>query len=464
MTRDCDVAIIGAGTAGLTAESAARKAGARTLLIDPEFSGTTCATVGCMPSKLLIAAADAAHGVRAAATFGISAEPSIDGPAVFARVRDLRDRFAQGVRDRIANLPEGTCLRSRARFTGPTALALDTGEAVEARAIVVATGARASIPKPYRDLPNLLTNETVFELDDLPDSLGVIGAGPIGLELAQAFARLGVRVHLFDIGDRLAALQDPAVNVRLKALLAEEIDLHLDTEAQAQLSGRGLSLTWDGGSAEVSHLLIAAGRPPALDDLDLERSGLALDGDGMPDVDPHTLRCGQSAIFLAGDVNGERPVLHEASAEGTIAGANAGAFPEVQAASRSVPFVLTFTRPEVAEIGAIGRDGDLVGEADYRDQGRARVEARNHGLLRLYAEPGTSRLTGATLCAPDGGHLAHLLAWAIGSGATASELLDRPFYHPTLEEGVSTALKAICAQCDLPRPWSRPDGPRPGGG
>ena len=155
-----------------------------------------------MPSKLLIAASHAAHAARRAPVFGVHpGDPVIDGPVVMARVRAERDRFVDFTRETFDDLPEGTAVRARARFIGPSELMLDDGRRVQARAVVIATGSQAQIPEPFRDLgPRILTNETIFELPDLPDSLAVIGGGPIGLELAQAMGRLGVPVTLFDPG------------------------------------------------------------------------------------------------------------------------------------------------------------------------------------------------------------------------------------------------------------------------
>ncbi|MFN6980158.1 MAG: FAD-dependent oxidoreductase, partial [Gemmobacter sp.] len=196
----CDVAVIGAGTAGLAAERAARAQGARTLLIDPDFNGTLCATAGCMPSKLLIAAAHAAHSARQAPVFGVATGPvRIDGPQVMARVRRERDRFARLTREGIDDLPQGVAIRGRARFVGPQSLVLDDGRRIAARAIVIATGSVPVIPPPFRDLGNrVITTDALFDLHDLPRSLAVIGGGPIGLEMAQAMGRLGVEVTLFD--------------------------------------------------------------------------------------------------------------------------------------------------------------------------------------------------------------------------------------------------------------------------
>jgi dihydrolipoamide dehydrogenase len=216
----CDVAIIGAGTAGLAAERAARKAGAKTLLIDDRFAGTTCASVGCMPSKLLIAAADAAFYARRASTFGIETKTSMDGRAVMARVREERDRFVAETLKSIERIPAGICVRQRARFSDATTLALDDGRKVSAKAVVIATGSRPSVPKPFEKLGDIvLTNETIFELESLPRSVAVVGAGPLGLELAQAMARLGVETTMFDQGEHIAALRDAEVAKNLRSVL-----------------------------------------------------------------------------------------------------------------------------------------------------------------------------------------------------------------------------------------------------
>ncbi|TNF22643.1 MAG: dihydrolipoyl dehydrogenase [Rhodobacteraceae bacterium] len=457
----CDVAVIGAGTAGLAAQSVARKAGAQVLLIDPAYSGTTCATVGCMPSKLLIAAADAAHGVRTAETFGIRATAEVDGPAVMARVRKLRDHFVAGVTRAIDRLPEEVRITARASFSGPGTLDLDDGRSVAARAVVIATGARPAIPGPFKAVSeHILTNESLFEMTDLPRSVAVIGAGALGLEMAQALHRLGVRVEVFDMGETVAGLRDAAVSEVLRDLLKAEMPLHLGVKPEVSPEPEGVTISWEGRSRDFQHLLVAAGRPANLDGLHLERAGIDLGEDGMPGIDPETLRCGETSVFIAGDANGHMPLLHEASHEGCIAGRNAAAFPEITRFARHVPFVLTFTRPEAAQIGTIpDEDGSeiVTASASYEDQGRARVEARLGGLCRIHARRSDGRLTGASLCAPDAGHLGHLFALAIDAGLSAGDLLAMPFYHPTLEEGLKPALRALCEQVDQPHDASRQD-------
>lgn len=453
----CDVAIIGAGTAGLAAERAARKNGASTLLIDPEFSGTTCATVGCMPSKLLIAAAKARHAVTRAEIFGIRAgDVVVDDRALWQRIRAERDRFVCLTQESIADIPEDVRITGRARFARPGVLQLEDGRAIDARAIVLATGSRPAMPDAFAALGELaLTNETVFELETMPSRLAVIGSGAIGLELAQAFARLGVKVALFDTSRTMANLRCPRVHDALHAVIERDLALHLGVEAMPERQGDGVRIRWTGGStgeAMFDRVLVAVGRPPVLDTLDINKAGLALDDHGVPCHDRGTMRCGDSNVFLAGDVAADHPLLHEASHDGAIAGRNAAAFPAPIVTDRYVPFSVIFTDPQVVSIGQAEADGAVSGTADFGDQGRARVEARNEGALTLYAAAPDGVLIGADLVAPAGEHLGHLLAWVIQQKMTATEVLQMPFYHPTIEEGLKEALRTVCAATPLPIP------------
>lgn len=461
----CDVAVIGAGTAGIAAERAARKAGARTLLIDPEFRGTLCANTGCMPSKLLLAAAHAAHDIKRTPVFGVhSGDIRIDGPAVMARVRHERDHFVKATRSSFDDLADGTMLKSRARFVGPNDLVLDDGRKVTAGAIVIATGSTPLIPPPFQGLGDrMLTNETIFELPDLPESLAVIGGGPIGLELAQAMGRLGVPVTLFDKNTTLGKARDPQVAQALCEAVGRGVTLRLGCDTKAVLDGDQVRVEWTGdddGSAKFSHVLVAVGRPPNLSGLSLEHSGLALDDHGTPLFNVQTMQCGDAPIFMAGDADADVPLLHEASTEGAIAGGNAATYPKVRPGDRSTAFSMIFSDPPHASIGE-APDQAICGRADYSDQGRARAEARAEGCMAIYADP-QGRLIGADICVPGGEHLAHLLVWAVQTGCTAMDLLALPIYHPTLEEGMKSALRDICAQTSQPEPNNRDTGCPPG--
>lgn len=310
----CNVAVIGAGTAGLAAERAARSSGATTLLIDPKYAGTMCATVGCMPSKLLIAAAHAAHAANYTEMFGIEVDGiRIDGAAVMQRVREERDRFARLTREGIEDIPEAVRLTGRARFAGATTLILDDGRKIEARTVVIATGSTPFVPAEFAGLGSrILTNQTIFELEDLPDRLALVGAGAIGLELSQAMARLGVAVTLFDNGHRLGAIRCDKVHSALREIVAKDVELKMGTTLDAKANDNSVTLEWSGdttGEADFDYVLVTTGRPPNLDTLDLGQTGLELGDDGVPLHDRETMRCGDSPVFLAGDVADEGPLL-----------------------------------------------------------------------------------------------------------------------------------------------------------
>jgi dihydrolipoamide dehydrogenase len=445
----CDVAIIGAGTAGIAAEQAARENGASTLLIDPEFRGTLCANTGCMPSKLLIAAAHSVHHIESAPIFGIHAGPvKIDGPAVMARVRGERDYFVDATKSSFDDLPDGIMIKSKARFTSQHELQLDDGRRITANAIIIATGSTALVPEAFQGLGDrVLTNETIFELPDLPQTLAVIGGGPIGLELAQAMGRLGVAVTLFDTSKVVGNARDPKVAQVLRDAVQRDVTLRLGCDTKAALDGDKLRIDWTGddhGHAHFSHVLVAVGRPPNLDGLSLENSGLTLDDHGTPEFNRQTMQCGTSSIFIVGDADADVPLLHEASDEGAIAGANAARYPDIKSGHRSPRFSMIFTDPSYAAIGKIP-DDCMMGRADYSNQGRARAEGRAEGSMAIYADH-KGRLIGADMCVPVAEHLAHLLVWAIQTENTAMDLLKVPFYHPTLEEGMKSALQQISTQ------------------
>jgi dihydrolipoamide dehydrogenase len=462
-TLTCDVAVIGAGTAGLAAERAARANGASTLLIDPAFSGTTCATVGCMPSKLLIAAAKARHAALRADSFGmIIGEVAVDEAAMFERIRSERDRFVRLTREGIKEIPSSVRIRARAKFAKPGTLALDDGRLIEARAIVIATGSRPAMPDVFAALGSrALTNETVFSLTSLPKRLAVVGSGAIGLEMAQAFARLGVDVVLFDKAETMAGLRCPRVHKALKSIIVKDMALHLGVEVVPELQDDGVMIRWTGaskGEALFEKVFVAVGRPPVLDGIAIENANLELDDEGVPCHDRETMRCGDSNVFLAGDVALDHPLLHEASHDGAIAGRNAAAFPAPIRISRYVPFSIVFTDPPLVSIGEAEGEGAVSGTSDFSDQGRSRVEARNEGVLTLYAAAPDGLLIGADMIAPAGDHLGHLLTWAIEQKLTATQALEMPFYHPTIEEGLKAALRTVCAATPISVPESQDKG------
>ena len=450
-----EVAVIGAGSAGLAAYRAARSHGKRVVLIEGGPYGTTCARVGCMPSKLLIAAAEAAHMIGIAPTFGVHAGARrIDGREVMARVRRERDRFVGFVLEGVEAIPAEDRLRGHARFIDAHTLLIDDHTTVHAGQVVIATGSRPQTPPELLAAGDrLITSEDVFDWTDLPASIAVIGTGVIGLELGQALHRLGVRVALFGRGTQLAGISDPAVRDSAELAMQSELDLRLNTTISGVVrNANGVTLAWRGidgvPRTEAFDLVLAAtGRIPNLERLMLPATGLALDKRGIPLFDRYTMQCGESTVFIAGDAASERPLLHEAADQARIAGDNAGRFPDVQPGLRRVPLAIAFTDPQVAVVGtgfhALETGGTASGEVSFVNQGRSRVMLQNHGLLRVYGAYDSGRFLGAELCGPRAEHLAHLMAWALQAEMTVSQMLDMPFYHPVVEEGLRTALREL---------------------
>ncbi|MGH7789899.1 MAG: dihydrolipoyl dehydrogenase [Candidatus Binatia bacterium] len=467
-TRKVDVAIIGAGSAGLAARRAAVAHGASVVLIEDGPYGTTCARVGCMPSKLLIAAADVAHEVAGAGRFGIRVgETRVDGAAVLARVRAERDRFVGFVVESVEALPAAERLRGRARFLAPTTLAVGDELRVEARAVVIATGSSPTVP-PSLDAvrDRVLVNDDIFELPALPASLAVVGTGIVGLEIGQAMHRLGVRTAFFARSERRGPLTDPEVRAVAKRIFGAELDLRPDGAPTAVHDGDGVLLRWQERNGQVRQerfdaVLAATGRLPNLGDLALEQTRLELDELGVPRFDPRTMQCGDAPIFLAGDVSNYRPVLHEAADEGALAGRNAARYPAVQAEIRRTPLLIAFTDPNLAMVGeafaALDPQQTEVGTVSYDDQGRARVMGQNAGLVRIYGRRDCGTLLGAEMVGPRVEHTAHLLAWAVQQQMTVTRALEMPFYHPVIEEGIRTALRDLCARLKLRPPENKRD-------
>ncbi len=451
---EVDVAIIGAGTSGLTARRAALKQGASVVMIEGGPYGTTCARVGCMPSKLLIHPAELAHHIEDADRFGLEVEGfRADTSRVLERVQSERDRFVGFVEQSVESIDDEQKLRGWAKFVDDNTLDVD-GTIVRAKAIVIATGSYSWTPPELRDHPEkVLTNETIFEQEKLPDSVAVFGMGVIGLELGQAMHRLGTRVAFFDPTPGFLFVSDPEVRASIEEVLGHELDLYPESEvSEVEKVDQGLRITWtdrDGNEHQevFEKALSAAGRRPNLSALGLENTSVELDERGMPDFDDRTMQIEDLPIFIAGDVTGERQLLHEAADEGHIAGGNAATYPQVRGEVRRAGLAIAFTDPQIAIVGPgyqnLNLDDIEAGEVDYSRQGRARVMGQNAGKVRIYGTRRCGFLAGAEMFGPRVEHTAHLLAWALQKRITVEEALKMPFYHPVVEEGIRTALRDL---------------------
>jgi len=454
-----DVAVIGGGTAGLAAYRNAKAAGARAVIIEDNTWGTTCARVGCMPSKLLIAAAEAAYEAGHTAPFGVHIDGTvrIEGREVMDRVRRERDRFVGFVLRGVDNIPAEDKIEGRARFIDKTTLAVDKHTQVQATRVVIATGSSPNVPEDFKRLGDrLVVNDDVFSWDDLPESVAVFGPGVIGLELAQALHRLGVRARVFGHSVHVGPLSDPAIREYATAAFAAEFPLHTEAQIRGmERVGDRVALTWlDATGTEATehfeYVLAATGRRANVSGLGLEHTGLELDARGVPVFDCRTLQCGDSPIFIAGDANNILPLLHEAADEGKTAGENAARWPTVKPGLRRAPISVVFSDPQIAMVGERFADLEpetfVTGEVSFEDQGRSRVMLKNRGLMHVYADRAGGRFLGAEWIGPRAENIAHLLAWACQQDLTIAQMLDMPFYHPVIEEGLRTALRDAAAK------------------
>ncbi len=450
MSEQAEIVIIGAGTAGLSALREVRRQTQDVLPINDGHWGTTCAAVGCMPSKALIAAANAFHARENLAEFGVSGAQglSIDIPAVLRRVRRLRDDFVKGPESVRETLGE-RAIAGRARLAGPQEVIVGDRR-IRAGKIILAPGSTPIVPKPWQVFGDrILTSDTLFEQEDLPRRIAVIGLGAIGVELAQALARLGIDVAGFDALETVAGISDPRVRDSAITALRKDFALHLGGPAELAAHGDAIRVEGAGGTFDADAVLAALGRRPQLDGLGLDTLGVDLDDKGQPKVDPNTMQIADLPVYLAGDANGERALLHEAADEGHIAGRHAVATRAGRLARRPA-MAITFAEPNIGSVGTryadLDRDTTLIGEVDFTRQGRARVMAVDHGVMRLYADKRDGRFLGAEFCAPAGEHMAHLLALAATHKMRIRDMLAMPFYHPVLEEGLRTALRDLDGQ------------------
>lgn len=460
MTRKVKACVIGAGSAGLFSLGALRKSSTDFVIINSGHLGTTCARVGCMPSKVLIQAAEYYHDRKHLAVAGIDGGENLTVhiPRVLQHVRNLRDTFVGGVMGNFNKGPAKKLIEGQARFVAPNIVEVN-GERIEAEAFILATGSRPVVPQAWQAFGDrVLTTDSLFEQQDLPGSIAVLGLGAIGLEIGQALSRLGINVTGIDMADTVGGLQDEAVRDEAVKLIGAEFDLWLGAPAEVEDNGDG-RLKVRAGSREVivDKILVSLGRRPNIDSLDLAAADVELDQRGMPQINPNTMQIPGTRLFVAGDSTADRALLHEAGDEGRIAGFNALAV-EVKQFQRKTPFAIAFCDPNIAMVGARWdelkqRQDVAVGARNFDTQARARVMQKNAGLIHIYAAKADGRILGAEMISPRGEHMAHHIAWAMEQKLTVWDMIAKPFYHPVIEEGLQNALNDLAAKVD-----GRPDG------
>ncbi|HKM36632.1 MAG TPA: dihydrolipoyl dehydrogenase [Thiopseudomonas sp.] len=447
-----DVAIIGAGTAGLYALREVRRANKSFVLIDSGPLGTTCARVGCMPSKVALHIAEYWHGQKDFKRFGISGAEhlQLDTQQAWAELRRQRDIFAGRAAAGAERAAGEHLIMGRARFLTPTLLEVEQAsgtQKIQAKSVIIAAGSRPVMPgflQPFAE--HCITTEDFFEMQELPQSIGILGLGAIGLEMGLALARLGVQVHGADMATSVGGISDPEVGEHALAEFAKEMKLYLGAPAELVQSEQGVVLKSGDTQVQVDKVLVALGRRPNTDQLNLAEAGFELDERGQPLFNENTMQLGKHPVFIIGDINGQRALMHDAADEGAMAGYNAVQTTPV-AFKRKVSIGIAFTNPDVVSVGArfdqLDPEQILVGTAYTQSNGRSQVLSEHKGVLRLYADKTTGQLLGASMFGMRAEHVAQFLALAIQREETAHSLLQIPFYHPVVEEVIQAAAQDI---------------------
>jgi pyruvate/2-oxoglutarate dehydrogenase complex dihydrolipoamide dehydrogenase (E3) component len=440
-----DVCVVGAGSAGLVVAAGAAQLGLDVVLIERAKMGGDCLNYGCVPSKALISAAKAAQAQRMGAAFGIApVEPKVDFGRVMDHVagviaaiapNDSVERF-EGLGVRV--------LKEEARFIGRTELQAGSHH-LKSKRIVLATGSRPTAPPiPGLDGVSYLTNETVFANRTLPDHLVVIGGGPIGLELAQAHRRLGARVTVLEAADFLAK-DDPELSAIVVARLrAEGVDLRGPVKiGRVERAGHGLTAILEGGERiGGSHLLVAAGRAPIVEGLDLDTAGIAHTKRGIT-VDA-SLRTSNRNVWAIGDCNGLYAFTHMAGYEASLFIRGALFRAPARLDTSLVPWA-TYTDPELAQVGMSEREardkhGDTIRIVRWKlsENDRAQTERETDGLVKAITDR-HGRILGAAIVAPHAGELIQPWCLAIARRLKISALASFVPPYPTLGEASKRA-------------------------
>jgi pyruvate/2-oxoglutarate dehydrogenase complex dihydrolipoamide dehydrogenase (E3) component len=435
-----DLVVIGGGTAGLVCAAGAAGLGARVALVERHRLGGDCLNSGCIPSKAMLRSARVVAESRLGAAVGVPSLAEPDFPAVMRRLRVKRaDLAPNDSAQRLASLGADVFFGS-AFFSGPQTVSVASPEndrervELRFRRAVIATGSAPSVP-PIAGLAGtpFLTNETVFELAERPDALIVIGAGPSGCELAQAMARLGIRVTMIESGDRVLPREERDAGALVKGRLCQEgVDVRLNTQVAAVRWVESRFAVQDGVTLiSADALLVASGRSPRIGDLGLDAAGVRYGSEGV--IVDDRLRTTNARIYAAGDVCSKFKFTHAADAMARIVVRNALFFGRARVSSLVIPWC-TFTSPEVGRVGHTGEEAEANGAqaitVALSSVDRAVVDDATDGFVRVYHRQG--RIVGATVVAPDAGEIVSAITIAMRCGAGLGHLSSAVFPYPTM--------------------------------
>jgi len=447
-----NLVVIGAGTAGLVTAAGAAGLGAKVALVERHLMGGDCLNVGCVPSKGVIRAGRAAAEARAGHRFGIHLPGGVevDFASAMNRMRQARARISHNdSAQRFKELGIDVFL-GEASFASSDTVVVD-GKVLRFKKAVIATGARAVVPPiPGIEHAEILTNETVFNLTERPDRLLVVGGGPIGVELSQAFARLGSRVTIVEKMERFLQREDPdAAKILARAMERDGVDIRLSTavkgietagpEKIVRLEGK------DGAESElrVDRILMGVGRTPNVEGLNLEGVGVEYDGRVGVKVDDR-LRTTNKRIFAAGDVAIPYRFTHTADFAARIVIQNALFMGRKKLSALTVPWC-TYTDPEVAHVGMYERDAEKAGipvktfKVPLSDVDRAILDGEDEGFVKVHVKDGTDKILGATIVAGHAGEMISEISLAIVNGIGLGSIANVIHPYPTQAEAIRKA-------------------------
>ncbi len=449
-----NLVVIGAGTAGLVSAAGAAGMGAKVALVERHFMGGDCLNVGCVPSKALIAAARTAATVRDAAAFGIQATDGVrvDFGEVMERLRRLRSAIAPNDSvQRFTDLGIDVFLGA-GRFVDGHTVEVEGLKLPFARA-VIATGARAAAP-PIEGLQQVkyLTNETLFELTELPPRLAIIGAGPIGCEMAQVFARFGTEVFLIEAAHGILPREDrDAAQIVQERLVADGVrllccgkDLQI-RPAEGSQARFTLTSHEKGYDEVVSHLLVAVGRAPNVEGLNLEAAGVAVTPKGVQVND--WLQTTNPNIYAAGDICSPYQFTHAADFMARTVIRNALFFGRAKASALTIPWC-TYTQPEIAHVGLYANEAAAKGIAietftrELREVDRAILDGHTAGFVRVHVRKGSDQIVGATIVADHAGDMIAELTLAMTHGLGLKQIAATIHPYPTQAEAIRQVADA----------------------
>ena len=446
--------VIGGGSAGLVAAAGAAGLGAKVALIEKHLLGGDCLNVGCVPSKSVIRSAKLFGDLAMADQLGIRIPDgvNVDFGAIMQRMRRIRADIsehdsAQRFKDLGIDLYLGT-----AGFTGADSLEID-GQTLHFKKALLSTGSRPmGLPLPGLEEAGYLTNETLFSLTEQPKRLAVIGAGPIGAELAQSFRRFGSAITVFDIIPRLLGREDEdAAAIMRTAFEREGIDLALGAQIKAIHKcevGKVITYTLDGQekTLEIDEILVAAGRAPNVENLNLEAAGVEYHKKGVTVTD--TLQTTNPNIYAAGDIAFKYQFTHTADATARIVLQNAlFPGPKKKVSDLIVPWC-TYTDPEVAHVGMYGNEAEEQGIAvqtfvqEIGDTDRGRADGDQEGFVKIHVKKGTDKILGATIVARHAGEMINEITLAMNANIGLSKIATVIHPYPTQAEAIKKVADA----------------------